>query len=843
MSISSFFGIKRDRDKFKRSSYRASKYSGRASKRGSGRASKRSIKSNSKSRTSTRRLQGYRTKKAGERIAWELHHVTLNRVSGFGFGIAVSGGRDNPHFSNGDTSIAISDVLKGGPAEGKLMINDRVISANKISLEGVDYATAVQVLRDSGQSVNLVVKRRIVLPAPPEPQNIRVSLVKTKKKDDFGIVLGCKIYIKEISGRSLADKEGSLQVGDLIQKLNSLSVDGLSLKETRKVLESAKEKLEITVQRDPYRSPLKTDAAESRLGENLYSSPPRKDGKGRYEETTPPSRPPPPKESESSSLSEATTLPIGEAQPREELAREVLAREELAREKRISRDFDSSRPQQRESVDYGITPRNKDDASHSSKSKTNLPDPRFISFQKDGSVGIRLTGGNDSGIFVTAVQPGSPAAQQGLQPGDKIIKVNDMDMSGVTREEAVLYLLSLQDQIDLIVQYRKEEYEQIVQNQRGDSFYIKAHFNYEQPDKGEMTFKKCDVFHVVDTLHNGVVGAWQAFRMDPFLSGLGRAAEQVQKGVIPNKSRAEEIATKQFNAAKKEQSVSEQNKGSFFKRKRTQNHRRSKSLGKDHWEDLVWSESMSKFPAYERVSLRHPGFPRPVVIFGAVADIARERLLRDFPLKFASPQQDSSASLGSGAGLENKKSGIVRLSAIRDIMERGLHALLDVTPNAVDKLNYAQFYPIVLLARADSKQTIKECRAGLPKRAHLPSRKLLEQSQKIEKLWGHSLTGTLHLHADNWYNKITDLIEKQQTAPIWMSDAKPVEFCSDVFLLPLGSPPQDYLDSEDTDFESPPVPPPLDPEIYDMLLKSIDNKETPGTNRYSRQEDKVEHFI
>ncbi len=44
--------------------------------------------------------------------------------------------------------------------------------------------------------------------------------------------------------------------------------------------------------------------------------------------------------------------------------------------------------------------------------------------------------------------------------------------------------------------------------------------------------------------------------------------------------RAEEIATQQFNAAKKEQTVVEQNKGSFFKRKRLQNHRRSKSLGK-----------------------------------------------------------------------------------------------------------------------------------------------------------------------------------------------------------------------------------------------------------------------
>ena len=28
-----------------------------------------------------------------------------------------------------------------------------------------------------------------------------------------------------------------------------------------------------------------------------------------------------------------------------------------------------------------------------------------------------------------------------------------------------------------------------------------------------MSFKKSDVFHVVDTLHNGVVGSWQAFRM------------------------------------------------------------------------------------------------------------------------------------------------------------------------------------------------------------------------------------------------------------------------------------------------------------------------------------------
>lgn len=51
-------------------------------------------------------------------------------------------------------------------------------------------------------------------------------------------------------------------------------------------------------------------------------------------------------------------------------------------------------------------------------------EPRLISFQKEGSVGLRLCGGNRSGVFVSGVQPTSPAAIQGLQPADKILKVD-----------------------------------------------------------------------------------------------------------------------------------------------------------------------------------------------------------------------------------------------------------------------------------------------------------------------------------------------------------------------------------------------------------------------------------
>ena len=99
-----------------------------------------------------------------------------------------------------------------------------------------------------------------------------------------------------------------------------------------------------------------------------------------------------------------------------------------------------------------------------------------------------------------------------------------------------------------------------------------------------------------------------------------------------------------------------------------------------------------------------------------------------------------------------------------------------MTPNAVDKLNYAQLYPIVIFVKTDNKQTIKDCRANLPKKAHLPSRKLLEQCQKLDKMWSHIFTSIVDLDAGSneaiWYAKTTDIIEKQQTSPVWMSDTK-----------------------------------------------------------------------
>ena len=107
-------------------------------------------------------------------------------------------------------------------------------------------------------------------------------------------------------------------------------------------------------------------------------------------------------------------------------------------------------------------------------------------------------------------------------------------------------------------------------------FFSRTHFDYDPPERGELSFDKSEVFHVVDTLHNGVVGSWQALR----ISGN---KDKIHRGVVPNKARAEELATQQFNAAKKEQNAADQNKSSIFSRRRRDKagrQRRSKSLGK-----------------------------------------------------------------------------------------------------------------------------------------------------------------------------------------------------------------------------------------------------------------------
>lgn len=58
----------------------------------------------------------------------------------------------------------------------------------------------------------------------------------------------------------------------------------------------------------------------------------------------------------------------------------------------------------------------------------------MVNFQKGDSVGLRLAGGNDVGIFIASVQDGSPAEEEGLRVGDQILKVFNSTTANLQRE-------------------------------------------------------------------------------------------------------------------------------------------------------------------------------------------------------------------------------------------------------------------------------------------------------------------------------------------------------------------------------------------------------------------------
>lgn len=63
-----------------------------------------------------------------------------------------------------------------------------------------------------------------------------------------------------------------------------------------------------------------------------------------------------------------------------------------------------------------------------------------MKFVKEDSVGLRLVGGNDVGIFVGGVQPNSPAYDQGMKEGDQIMQVGRVRKgSGAKRRRGVSF--------------------------------------------------------------------------------------------------------------------------------------------------------------------------------------------------------------------------------------------------------------------------------------------------------------------------------------------------------------------------------------------------------------------
>uniref|UniRef100_I3K4S8 Tight junction protein 2a (zona occludens 2) n=1 Tax=Oreochromis niloticus TaxID=8128 RepID=I3K4S8_ORENI len=812
----------------------------------------------------------------------------LKQDSKMGFGIAVSGGRDNPNEDTGETSIVVSDVLQGGPADGLLFENDRVVQVNAIPMDGAIHSFAVQTLRKCGKVAKIVIKRprkvpvnvlnrqpspddrvfnndynddynydqdrrsvysarsgggrdhslererggymdsgyhtrdrdydrrergrsterdlsldrqyrrdgsrgrtldreyspdrryksehaldrdyspdrryrsdrgldrdyspdrryrsdrrsasrdrlertpspaAVPLPLPlPRPARdleplekpVNVLLLKNHPNEEYGLRLGSQLFIKEMTSTGLASKDGNLQEGDIILKINGTVTENLSLSDAGKLIEKSRGKLQLVVQRDKkkilVRIPPMVDSDSELDGERnskLKSS-------RSYAVEDPPSR-----------LAKMGAMPT----PFRGADRDVEDKAPLQAEREEPRSE---------------TPPGKHDSAQ------NMPNTVMVRFQKGDSVGLRLAGGNDVGIFIAGVQEDSAAEQEGLRTGDQIMRVNNRDFRGMVREDAVLYLLEIPkgEEVTILAQSKPEVYKDVLASGRGDSFFIRTHFEYEKEAPQSLPFSRGEVFKVTDTLYDGKLGNWLAIRSD-------KNNQLLEKGIIPNKSRAEQMANVQ-NAAR---AASGNDRGDFW-RMRGQRAAKKKDLRKSR--DDQGNVPATRFPAYERVVLREAGFRRPVVIFGPISDVVNEKLATELPDQFVIAKTEP-----KDAGSE-KSSGVVRLNSIRQIIEQDRHALLDVTPKAVDTLNYTQWYPIVLFLNPDSKQGVKTMRNRLIPGSNRSARKLYEQALRLKKSCSHLFTDTIDLNSANdaWYGSVKDSIREQQDKAVWVCEGK-----------------------------------------------------------------------
>nr|XP_033776392.1 LOW QUALITY PROTEIN: tight junction protein ZO-1 [Geotrypetes seraphini] len=778
------------------------------------------------------------------------------QAPGFGFGIAISGGRDNPHFQSGETSIVISDVLKGGPAEGLLQENDRVAMVNGVSMDNVEHAYAVQQLRKSGKNAKITIRRKkkVQLPvARPEPVSdheedsyeeevvhdqrsgrsgpganrknekswvrersasrerslsprsdrrsvtssqppkpAKVTLVKSRKNEEYGLRLASHIFVKEITQESLAARDGNIQEGDVVLKINGTVTENMSLTDAKTLIERSKGKLKMVVQRDERGTLLNvpdlddslhsanaserddiseiqslasdhSNRSHDRPCRNRSQSPDQRSepsDHSRHSPQQPSNGSLQSREDERISKPGAVSTPCKEMNDHSPISR-TSEESMVEREDKQTPPLPEPKPVYAQpgqpDVDLPVSP--SDGLLPNSNHEDGMlrPSMKLVKFRKGDSVGLRLAGGNDVGIFVAGVLEDSPAAKEGLDEGDQILRVNNVDFTNIIREEAVLFLLDLPkgEEVTILAQKKKDVYRRIVESDVGDSFYIRTHFEYEKESPYGLSFNKGEVFRVVDTLYNGKLGSWLAIR-------IGRNHKEVERGIIPNKNRAEQLASVQYTLPK----TAGGDRADFW---RFRGLRSSKRNLRKSREDLSAQPVQTKFPAYERVVLREAGFLRPVVIFGPIADVAREKLAREEPDIY-----EVARSEPRDAGTDQRSSGIIRLHTIKQIIDRDKHALLDVTPNAVDRLNYAQWYPIVVFLNPDSKQGVKTMRMRLCPESRKSARKLYERSHKLRKNNHHLFTTNINMNSmnDGWYGALKEAIQQQQNQLVWVSEGK-----------------------------------------------------------------------
>ncbi|XP_069550483.1 disks large homolog 3 isoform X2 [Brachyistius frenatus] len=698
---------------------------------------------------------------------YKYEEIILERGNS-GLGFSIAGGIDNPHIPD-DPGIFITKIIPGGAAamDGRLGVNDCVLRVNDVDVSEVVHSRAVEALKEAGPVVRLLVRRR---QAPPETI-LEVNLLKGPKGLGFSIAGGIgnqhipgdnSIYITKIIEGGAAQKDGRLQTGDRLLAVNNIVLQDVRHEEAVAALKNTSDMVYLKVAKpgpvhlnDMYAPPDYSSTFPAMVDNHVSHN-----YMGAMEPK--PVYPPP-------QVTPSRYSPV---------PRHMLGEEDFTRE------------------------------------------PRKVLLHKGSTgLGFNIVGGEDGeGIFVSFILAGGPADLSGeLRRGDRILSVNGVNLRNATHEQAAAALKRAGQTVTIIAQYRPEEYsrfeskihdlrEQMMNSSMSSgsgslrtsekrSLYVRALFDYDRtrdsclPSQG-LSFSYGDILHVINASDDEW---WQARLVTPH-------GESEQIGVIPSKKRVEKkerarLKTVKFHARtgmiesnRDFPGLSDDFYGSKSLKCLTSNTSDSESSSKGQ-EDTILS--------YEPVIRQEIHYTRPVIILGPMKDRINDDLISEFPHKFGScvphttrPRRENEMDgqdyhfVGSReqmekdiqdnkfieAGQFNENLYGTSILSVRTVAERGKHCILDVSGNAIKRLQQAQLYPIAIFIKPKSIEALMEMNK---RQTYEQANKVFDKAVKLEQDFGEYFTAIVQGDSlEEIYNKIKLIIEEQSGPYIWIPSSE-----------------------------------------------------------------------
>ncbi|XP_044078316.1 disks large homolog 2 isoform X17 [Siniperca chuatsi] len=724
----------------------------------------------------------------GTEIEYEFEEITLERGNS-GLGFSIAGGTDNPHIGD-DPGIFITKIIPGGAAaeDGRLRVNDCILRVNDADVSEVSHSKAVEALKVAGSIVRLYVRRR----RPMLETIIEIKLIKGPKGLGFSIAGGVgnqhipgdnSIYVTKIIDGGAAQKDGRLQVGDRLLMVNNYSLEEVSHEEAVAILKNTSDVVYLKVGKptsvylsDPYGPPDITHSFSPAMDNHISS--PVDSGTLEYK---------------------SGVLPIS---PRSysPLPKHLLGEEDINREPRKV-------VLHKGSTGLGFNIVGGEDGEGIFVSFILAGGPADLSGELRRGDQILSVNGID---LRGATHEQAAAALKGAGQVVTIIaqyRPEELALCSTRRAHSPApeygrFEAKIHDLREQMMNHSMSSGSGSLRTNQKRSLYVRALFDYEKskdsglPSQG-LSFRYGDILHVINASDDEW---WQARRVTPH-------GDSEEMGVIPSKRRVERkerarLKTVKFNA----KPGSFDSKGSFNdKRKKNFIFTRKFPFYKNKEGEQDGSDSDRSqediILSYEPVMRQEINYARPVIILGPMKDRINDDLISEFPDKFGScvPPANSSGRQDTTrpkrdyevdgrdyhfvmsreqmekdiqehkfieAGQYNDNLYGTSVQSVKYVAERGKHCILDVSGNAIKRLQVAQLYPIAIFIKPKSIDSLMDMNKRLTEEQ---ARKTFDRAMKLEQEFGEFFTALVQGDTlEDIYNHCKQVIEEHSGPYIWI---------------------------------------------------------------------------